>query len=115
MKTLELVKALKEVDLSEKIEIVINVSYGGFAVSEAVYDEIGIEWDGFGTKFEDDRSNPELIKAVRKLGDKSSIDKLEIIEVDIDDILTAFLENYDGLESVVYTSNPRTEPLLKKV
>ena len=30
------------------MKIAVNRRYGGFGLSKAVYEELGIEWDGYG-------------------------------------------------------------------
>lgn len=96
------------------MKIVINKCYGGFSVSEAVYDELGLEWDGFGylTDLEDAlradaddpfhvllRSNPELVAAVEKLGPKRASGSMaQLAVVDIPDDVEFTIEEYDGIE-----------------
>ena len=92
------------------MKVVINICYGGFAVSEKVYEKLGLEWDGFGVlydyrdKFKDTisfRSCPELIKAIEEVGIEEAsgyLAKLKIIE--IPDDVDAYISDYDGWETV---------------
>jgi hypothetical protein len=85
------------------MKLVVNKCYGGFGVSKAVYDELGLKWDGYGylygTEFED-RSNPQLVAAVEKLGPGASgaLAKLKVVE--IPDGIEWEIDEYDGFETV---------------
>ena len=37
------------------MKIVINTCYGGYGLSKAAYDELGLEWDGYGSKYDESR------------------------------------------------------------
>jgi len=94
------------------MKIVINVDFGGFGVSEAVYNELGFEWDDYGYLTNEDfgiesnnyyayRSDSRLITAIEKIGTKKSsgfLAALKIIEVP--DGIEWDIDNYDGLESI---------------
>jgi len=94
------------------MKIAINRCYGGFGVSKAIYEELGIEWDGFGYPdnktfgIESDdwhayRAEPRLIAAIEKIGiDKASGDLANLEVVDIPDGIQWFIDEYDGIESV---------------
>jgi len=88
------------------MKIVINDCYGGFSVSKAVYDRLGIEWDGYGFLrdwVDDDevRTHPDLIAAVEELGEAAngSSAQLNIIEIP-DDCTCWYIDDYDGIETV---------------
>ena len=94
------------------MKIVINRCFGGFGVTKAVYDELGLKWDNYGFldnkafDIESDncmeyRANEYLINAIEKIGLKESADgcaKLKIIE--IPDNIKWEIYEYDGLESI---------------
>lgn len=94
------------------MKVVINKCYGGFSVSEAVYNELGIPWDGYGhlyseelgyDKYEYDvvRIDKRLIAAIEKLGEEASSGgcaELKIVEVP--DGVNWEITEYDGYESI---------------
>ena len=94
------------------MKIVINKCYGGFSLSEAVYKELGIEWDTYGYLSNEDlgiksdhynayRSNEKLIKAIEKLGvEKSSGNLSELKIVEIPNNVDFYIDDYDGIESI---------------
>ena len=89
---------------------VINKCFGGFSVSRAVYDELGIAWDGCGHltdwrghTWDDDirlRSEPELVAAVEKLGEKANGKYADLKVVHVPSTLDIYIDNYDGIESI---------------
>lgn len=102
------------------MKIVINKRYGGFSVSEAVYQELGLEWDGYGYLADfglpgkdepeynpdqyrecnsiDVRSDPQLVAAVEKLGEKASGRCASLRVIEVPDDVDVTLEEYDGME-----------------
>lgn len=94
------------------MKIVINRCYGGFSVTKAVFDEMGLKWDHYGYPDNSDfgiesgnynayRSHEPLIKAIEKIGLKESSGRcanLDIVEVP-DDIEWQ-IDEHDGQESV---------------
>ena len=85
------------------MKIVINCDYGGFSVSEAVYKELGIPWDGYGYLSENtfERTDPKLIDAIEAVGIEESAGScanLRIIEIPND--VDWEIEDYDGCETV---------------
>jgi hypothetical protein len=94
------------------MKIVINGCYGGFSVSEAVYKELGKEWEGYGFLCNKDfgivsdnydafRSNPKLIAAIEKVGVETAggfCASLGIVE--IPDGVDWYISDYDGIETV---------------
>lgn len=78
------------------MKIVLNKCYGGYSLSEKAYAYIGIEWDGHGKAFKDDRTHPMLIEAVEALGEEAngSYADLVVEEFDIEQLITAS----DGFE-----------------
>lgn len=94
------------------MKVVINKCYGGFSVSEAVYKELGMEWDGYGYPDNEEfgiescdykayRSHPALITAIERVGvESASGDMADLRIVDIPDGVDWEIEEYDGRESV---------------
>ena len=82
------------------MKVVINKRYGGFGLSKEAYEFLGEEWDGYGYKFNEDRTNPNLINCVEKLGEKANgrYSRLRIVE--IPDNVKWYIEEYDGVEWV---------------
>jgi len=103
----DLIQKLKNADSSDTIEIVINNCYGGFSVSEELYKELGLTWNEYGDHFNDNRTNPDLVAAVKLLGDKANgeCSELKVLEIDLDDVLTGYIENNDGKESITYSQS----------
>jgi len=64
------------------MKVLINVKYGGFGLSDAVYEKLGPEYKDH--DFYTDRANPRLIEVVEELGLEASADeisKLRIVEI----------------------------------
>ena len=82
------------------MKIVINKCYGGFSLSEAAYEELGLKWDGYGYGFngDDKRTDPEMIAVVEKLGGAASGKFAELQVVEIPDGIDYRIEDYDGIE-----------------
>ena len=82
------------------MKVVINSCYGGYGLSEEAYKYLGIPYDDYGFKFDNDRTNPKLVEVVEKLGDKASavLSDLKIIEVPDD--VDWYIDEYDGWESI---------------
>jgi hypothetical protein len=85
------------------MKLVVNKCYGGFGVSKAVYDELGLKWDGYGylsrSAFQD-RSNPQLVAAVEKLGKQANGSCAELEVIEIPDGIEWEISDYDGIETV---------------
>lgn len=82
------------------MKVVINGCYGGFSLSKAAYKELGLEWDGYGFAYDDDRSNPKLVEVVENLGTYASGSCAWLHVVEIPDDVKWHIEEYDGIESV---------------
>ena len=79
-------------------KIVINKCHGGFELSEKAYEFLGLPWDGFGYKYEANRTDPKLVECVETLGDVASGQLAELKVVEIPDDVEWEIHNYDGLE-----------------
>ena len=82
------------------MKVVINTCFGGFSVSRAVYEYMGIEWDGYGYAFNEDRANPKLIECIEHLGSSADGSCAELKVVEIPDNVEWCIEEYDGREWV---------------
>lgn len=83
-------------------KVVLNKCYGGFGLSKEAYEYMGLEWDKYGFKFDNDRENPKLIECVEALGEKAngSYANLFVDEYD-DENFTYWIDEYDGVESLM--------------
>ena len=93
------------------MKVVVNACFGGYSLSEAVYMELGIPWDGYGCLSGDgeylERTDPKLISAIEKIGLKESSGSLASLRiVEIPDDIKWHIEEYDGIEHVA--ENHRT-------
>ena len=114
----ELLKTLVEfTNECENIEFVINVNYGGFVLSKEAYDELEIEWDGYGMKYANSgRADPKLLNVIKQLGEKASnFSEFEIVEIPTKMIFSAFLKNYDGKESLTVNAEDFNTPLWEMI
>jgi len=94
------------------MKIAINKCYGGFGVSKAIYDELGIKWDEYGyidnesfgiesNNFYEYRKHPKLIAAIEKIGEKDASGNLaDVRVVNIPDGVEWEIEDYDGIETI---------------
>lgn len=82
------------------MKLVINKCYGGFSLSKAAYQELGIPWDGYGFKLNQDRANPALVAAVEKLGDVADGKYAQLAVIEIPDDIEWEIDEYDGIETV---------------
>ena len=80
------------------MKIVINKCHGGFELSEEAYKYLGLDWDGFGYKYDDNRTDPKLVECVETLGDIASGQLAELKVVEIPDDVEWEINKYDGLE-----------------
>ena len=80
------------------MKVVINDCYGGFGLSEKALKMLGVEDD---YDFEFDRTNPELVEVVEKLGKEANgfCASLRVIEIP-DDVKEWYIDEYDGIETI---------------
>jgi len=103
-------KMIKE---NKNYKMLINTNYGGFSLSKEACKELNTT-DPFLYTYEN-RTDRKLIECFEKLGDKFSYDEIKLIEIDFDDILTAYIENYDGKETIVYNPGDFTTPIVEMI
>ena len=94
------------------MKIAVNKCYGSFGVNEAVFNELGIEWDGYGELHNEDfgiernyklayRNHPRLIAAIEKVGEKGASGQWAKIQItDIPDNIDWEIKSYNGYEIV---------------
>jgi len=83
------------------MKIVINKCYGGFSLSKEVYEEMGLNYDGYGFAMDIERDDPKLVEAVEKVGLRNSSGSMADLEiVEIPDGVEWELDDYDGIESI---------------
>jgi hypothetical protein len=94
------------------MKIAINKCYGGFGLSQAIYSELGIKWDGYGHLSNKDmgiksdnymayRQDPRLIAAIEKVGEDKASGKLARVRVvEIPDGVAWEIDEYDGIETI---------------
>jgi len=80
------------------MKIVINNDYGGYSLSEAAYQELGLEWDCYGFADKIKRNDPRLVACVEKLGPLASGSLASLKVVEIPDDVEWEIESYDGNE-----------------
>jgi hypothetical protein len=83
-------------------KIVVNRCFGGFSLSKEAYEELGLEWDGYGFAYDDDdkRDDPKLVEVVERLGAKADGRYADLKVVEIPDDVEWTIEEYDGSEHV---------------
>ena len=92
------------------MKIVINKHFGGFGLTKAVYDELGIEWDGYGLQNEQlginsnnyyaYRADKRLIEAIEEIGIEASGDIAALEIVEIPDDIEWEIDDHNGIETV---------------
>lgn len=82
------------------MKVVINKCCGGYCLSKKAYEFLGIEWDRFGYKYDEDRSNPDLVRCVETLKEDSFGWSARLKVVEIPDDVKWHIEEYDGAEWV---------------
>ncbi len=94
------------------MKIAINECWGGFGVSKAVFEELGIKYDGYGyldnkgmgiedAEYNAYRTDPRLIAAIEKVGvEKASGNLAKVRIVKVPDDVSWYIDDYDGMETV---------------
>lgn len=63
-------RALKE---SGTRKVVVNYCHGGYRLSQEAYQYLGLEWDGYGFDYDNERDHPKLAECVETLGLKPTL------------------------------------------
>lgn len=94
------------------MKIAVNRCFGGFSLTEAVFNELGIKWDSYGFLRNEDlgiksdnwdayRADPRLIAAIERVGEDASSGSCSMVRiVEIPDGIEWEIHEYDGQESV---------------
>lgn len=84
------------------MKIVVNRCFGGFCLSKKAYEFLGLEWDGYGFKYSDDKSRTDekLIECIKTLGDKANGQYSQLEVVEIPDDVDWEIDDYDGIETI---------------
>lgn len=82
------------------MKVVINRCFGGFSLSEKAYEFLGLEWDGYGYKYNGNRTDPKLVECVETLGVEADGIFAELKVVEIPEDVEWEIDYYDGLESI---------------
>jgi hypothetical protein len=90
-------------------KIVINQCFGGYELSKAAYEFLGLPWNGFGDAFDRDRTNPDLVRCVETLGSAAS-ENADLKVVEIPDDVEWQIDDYDGSESIHEVHSHRSWP-----
>ena len=90
------------------MKVVINRCFGGFGLSEEAYNYLGLEWDGYGYKYNSDekRADPKLVECVETLGPGRASGRLAVLKVvEIPDDIYWEISEYDGMETIEEVHN----------
>ena len=79
-------------------KIVICVKYGGFGLSKKAYERLGLDWDDYGSAYNNKRDDETLVEVVECLGEKANGDHASLKIVEIPDGIEWQIEEYDGFE-----------------
>jgi len=89
------------------LEVVYNSVYGGFGLSERAMKELGLK-TGYDV-YKLSRSDPRLVDVVKRLGDEAGDKycklKIQVIDDTDPSYDRYYLEEYDGLETVIVERN----------
>jgi len=83
------------------MKVVINVCYGGFGLSQAVYDRYN-ELTGKNVEYHFDitRDDTVLVQVVEELGQEANTRYSELKVVEIPDGISWYIHEYDGWETI---------------
>lgn len=81
------------------MKVVINGCYGGYGLSEAALDYLGLDRKNR-YAFAGDRTNPKLVECVEKLGSAASTLHSCLYVVEVPDDVKWTITEYDGVEQV---------------
>jgi len=83
------------------MKVVINVCFGGFGLSQAVYDRYN-ELTGKNVKYQNDitRDDIVLVQVVEELGQEANTRYSELRVVEIPDGTSWYIHDYDGMEEI---------------
>lgn len=76
-------------------KIVVNSCFGGFGLSDAALEELGVEWCG-----DLKRDDPKLVEVVERMGKDAERSCADLRIVEIPEDVKWHITEYDGLETV---------------
>ena len=82
------------------MKIAINTCFGRFRLSKEAYNYLGLEWDGYGTEYNDNRIDIKLIECINKLGKLANGEFADIKIIEIPDNIKYYIDNDEGIETV---------------
>ncbi len=82
------------------MKVVVNRCFGGFSLSKAGMEFMGLEWDGYGHCNDLSRHDPNLVACVEKLGKKANGEHASLFITEIPDEIQYIIQEYDGREHV---------------
>lgn len=82
------------------MKVVVNRCYGGFGLSKAGMEFMGLEWDGYGNCRDLSRHDPKLVACVEQLGEKANGEHAKLSITEIPNDIEYVIEEYDGMEHV---------------
>ena len=86
------------------MKIVINNCYGGFGLSKAACDFLGIDRGEVYNKYtinDKNRTDPKLVECIEKLGEKANADcNTDLVVIEIPDQIEFGIMDYGGMEIV---------------
>ena len=80
------------------MKIAINKCHGSFSLSKEAYNYLGLDWDGYGFKYDNNRTDPKLVECIETLGDIANGSSAKLKVVEIPDDVKWCIEEYDGIE-----------------
>ena len=92
------------------MEIVLNKCYGAFGLSKAAYKYMGLEWHDctkIGVAYINDRTNENLIKCVKALGNEANVfcSDLRVVSIPDEEINSYKIVDDDGWETLYYSKS----------
>jgi hypothetical protein len=82
------------------MKVVINKCYGGFSLSKAGMEFMGLGWDGYGFCSDIPRNDPKLVECVEQLGTDAGGKFAKLCIDEIPDNTQFSIQEYDGFEHV---------------
>lgn len=82
------------------MKVAINKCFGMFRLSKEAYNYLGLEWDGYGTEYNDNRIDIKLIECINKLGKLANGEFADIKIIEIPDNIKYYIDNDEGIETV---------------
>lgn len=81
------------------MKIVINAKFGGFSINNEIAKKYGFD------KYDESRTNPKLIELIESGVNCDGECALLVVEEIPDDATDYIIEDYDGVESIIYVIN----------